>query len=452
MTAEEIKKFSLDELVSLGEFDCSCGKKHSAGIKRAIIEHGALNLLPELLAEYGAKRPFIISGAKSFSAAGEKVKSILARADIANSEFIFQNSPVCPDEAAVGSALMHFDYACDIIVGIGSGVINDISKLLARALDRPYIIAATAPSMDGYASASSSMERDGLKVSLDSSAAEVIVGDLDILCQAPMELLRAGLGDMLAKYVSLCEWKLANIIVGEYYCPVVAALVGYALERCTAAAGGLVKREPAAVRAVMEGLIVTGMAMKFAGLSRPASGMEHYFSHIWDMRALAFEQARSELHGIQCGVGTLLSLKVYGYIRNIRPDREKALAYARGFSVDDWNRQLRGFIGPGAEAMIAAEKTEGKYSLEKHSSRLERILREWDGIVSEIGRLPPYEKVERLLLSIGAPASAECIGCEAEQLKNCLKMTKDIRDKYVASRLLWDLGVIDEAAEAIFRD
>ena len=83
--------------------------------------------------------------------------------------------------------------------------------------------------MDGYASATSSMTRDGLKVSINTKAADVIIGDTDILKNAPLKMLRAGLGDMIAKYVSICEWRIASVITGEYYCEEVAQLIRDAL-------------------------------------------------------------------------------------------------------------------------------------------------------------------------------------------------------------------------------
>lgn len=93
---------------------------------------------------------------------------------------------------------------------------------------------------------------------------------------------------MLAKYISICEWRLSHEINGEYYCPQVAQLVRNSLQTCVAHADGLAARDPEAVQHVMEGLVLSGLAMGFAGVTRPASGMEHYFSHLWDMRALEF--------------------------------------------------------------------------------------------------------------------------------------------------------------------
>ena len=166
------------------------------------------------------------------------------------------------------------------------------------------------------------------------------------------------------------------------------------------------------------------------------------------MRSLAFG-TQAEVHGIQCGVGTLLSLKIYDYLRNVTPDREKALAYVAGFSREDWNKQLEAFIGPGAQAMIAEENKSGKYNLQKHAVRLERILEKWDEIMAVVNKLPTYEQVYSFMTELGAPTSADAFGVTPEQVRTTFTMTKDIRDKYIASRLLWDLGLLDEAAKQL---
>ena len=452
MTVEDIKKISLENLLKQGDFDCSCGKRHSPGVAKVIIEKGAVNRLPSLLEEIGTRRPFLLSGHDTFQAAGDTVCTVLEKAGFSYAKYVFPVSPVKPTEYTVGSALMHFDYSCDAIIGIGSGVINDTAKMLARATGMKYIMVATAPSMDGFVSATSSMDRDGLKSSIPSKAAWCVLGDLDILCNAPMHLLLAGVGDMLAKITSLTEWKLASIIVGEDYCDVIAALVKRALNQVVSHAQKLLERDPEAVRSVMEGLVIAGLAMNYAGVSRPASGTEHYFSHIWDMRSLAFENARFELHGIQAGLGTLYTLMACQTFLdgNYRPDRERALAVVRNFSLDDWNRQLLDFIGPGAEAMIEGESREHKYSPEKHEARFAVIEKNWDLIMDTLRTLPSPDEIKALMESIGFPTSASVIDYNENEIKKTFTMTKDIRDKYVSTRLFWDLGILDEIADKTF--
>ena len=175
----------------------------------------------------------MLADERTHRAAGEAVCAALDNSRIPYTEYVLPGNTVKPDEKTVGAAVMHFDRRCDLVIGVGSGVINDVGKLLSKTAGTPYIIVGTAPSMDGYASATSLMDVDGLKVSLPSRCADAVVGDTAVLRQAPERMLIAGLGDMLAKYISLGEWRIAHIITGEYYCSTVAgaaALTGLTVE------------------------------------------------------------------------------------------------------------------------------------------------------------------------------------------------------------------------------
>lgn len=422
---------------------CSCGKVHSFDAQ-VISGSGVLAGLPGVLARLACKRPFLLADDNTFSAAGQQVQALLQGQNIPFSGYTFPAGEVKPDENAVGAAVMHFDHNCDGIVGIGSGVINDIGKILAAMTGLPYVIVATAPSMDGYASATSSMTRDGLKISLPSKGADVILGDTQILKTAPDEMLRAGLGDILAKYVSICEWRIANLITGEYFCPEIAQLVRDVVQRCCQQADGLLQRQEKAVQAVFEGLVISGVAMNYAGLSRPASGVEHYISHILDMRAVEFGTPE-RLHGIQCAVGTLLAVKEYEKLKKITPDPEKALAYAAAFHYEAWARQLRYLLGKGAQSMIALEAKEGKYEISGHKTRLERICDNWQTILDIVEEeLPTVQALEQLLDKIGAPKTLSQLGTDDKLFPVIFRATGDIRDKYVLSRLVWDLGLAEE--------
>ena len=422
---------------------CSCGKTHSFSAD-VVVGSGAIRRLPEFIAKYRGSRVFLLSDKNTYAAAGEAVTGVLNTAGIAYSSYSFPVDALEPDEQAVGSAAMHFDRKCDLILCVGSGVLNDIAKILSNLTQLPYIIVGTAPSMDGYASASSSMTRDGLKISLPSRGADVIIGDTDILCQAPLHMMKAGLGDMLAKYVSICEWRIAHLICGEYYCEEIAGLIRSALKKCVDNASGLLKRDPAAVEAVFEGLVIGGVAMNYAGLSRPASGVEHYISHVLDMRGAEYGTP-VELHGIQCAIGTLIAAGLYEKVKAVTPNREKALAYAASFDKEGWNETLRVLLGKGAESMIALEAKEGKYDAQKHGPRLEIILNNWDTIVGIVNEeIPSLEMLNAIFDTIQAPKTLAEIGIDESLLPTVFCATKDIRDKYVLSRLAWDLGILEE--------
>jgi len=428
---------------------CACGRAHVTTVDEVIVGHGVISQIPRLLEKYGSKKPFVLMDCNTYQAAGKRVYQLLADHGIARGSYVFPQTALEPDETAVGSAIMHFDHGCDLIIGVGSGVINDIGKILSRISGRKYIIVATAPSMDGYASATSSMSMDGLKTSLNSRCADVIIGDIDILKNAPEHMLKAGLGDMLAKYVSIAEWRIAHLITGEYYCETVADLVRTALKKCVDNAEGLLLREDAAIEAVFEGLVIGGVAMAYAGVSRPASGVEHYFSHVWDMRGLEFG-TQVDLHGIQCAVGTLLAARLYEHIRTYKPDEEKAKVFVQAFSYDVWKEELRAFLGKGAEAMIALEAKEGKYDPSRHAARYAIIAGHWEDILRILEEeLPSAKEIERILDTIGIDGDPQSLGVSKEQQKLSFKATKDIRDKYVLSRLAWDFGILDELCNMI---
>lgn len=435
----------IKDLLSVNGKVCpSCGRVHSFDLDSVISGAGSLLRLPEILNRLGVKNPFILSDKNTFAAAGERVCAILRENEIGHSLYTFSDDALEPDEANVGLAVMHFDYSCDAIIGVGSGVINDIGKILSNISGRPYIIVATAPSMDGYASSSSSMTRGGLKISLPSHAPDIIIGDTDILCAAPIKMMKSGLGDMLAKYVSICEWRIAALLVGEYYCEEIASIIRNALRRCVDNAKGLLDRDPAAVEAVFEGLVIGGIAMNYAGLSRPASGVEHYFSHVWDMRGVEFGTP-VDFHGVQCAIGTLIAARLYEKLKILTPNREKALAYAAAFDFEAYKNELRTFLGKGAESMIQLEAKDGKYNTERHAKRLELIIANFDKILAIINEeLPSSTEIENILTLIDAPKKLSDIGLDDSILDMSFRATKDIRDKYVLSRLAWDLGVIDE--------
>lgn len=429
---------------------CACGKKHYALLKKAIIGKGAVNEIASVVKSYGAKSVFTLSDLNTQKVGGEKVKSILENAGIKVNSYIYNtDKPLAPDEKTVGDAIMHY-IPSDMIIAIGSGVINDTGKLLAKTASVPYCIVGTAPSMDGYASGTSSMEVHGHKSTLKSKCPEVVIGDTDILKTAPDEMLRSGVGDIIAKYVSICEWRISNIINGEYYCEKIAGMMMDAVEEVVSKADGLMARDDKSIEAVMNALVLAGMAMNYAEITRPASGIEHYFSHIWDMKGLAFGE-KVYLHGIQCGVGTVETLGLYEYLVNITPNREKALSYVKNFDEQKHNQKMIDFIGEGAHGMIALNKKEDKYNIDSHSKRLNVIIDKWEEIKKIFDSLPKKAEIIALLKKIGAPTCAKELGKSNLDIAKALNFTKDIRDKYVVSRLMWDIGVLDDAIKEVYK-
>lgn len=422
---------------------CQCGKEHVMPTSKVICGDNVLEKIVDVIKEYNCKKIFVLSDKNTFLACAQKVLKILDDNQIKYTSYCFDKEFLEPDENSVGSAIMHFDYECDLVVSVGSGVINDIGKILSATAKLPYVIIGTAPSMDGFASATSSMTRDGLKISLPSKCADVIIGDIEIMKNAPMHMLKAGLGDMLAKYVSICEWRISSIITGEYYCEKTAEIVRLALKKCINNASGLLERKSDAVKAVFEGLVLCGAAMAYAGSSRPASGVEHYLSHVWDMRAVTFNTPM-DLHGIQCALGTYIACELYHKIKDVKIDEQLAINYVDDFYYNDYKKFLKDFLGKASISMIELENKEQKYNKLAHQKRLNVILEKWQQILEVINQeIPDMQTIDNLFDSIGLPKKLSQIGLDDNMLKDTFVATKDIRDKYVLSRLVWDLGLLD---------
>lgn len=438
----DFSKASLDELIAEGGYDCACGRHHETELKYLKIGSGVISYLPEAMSKLGVKKPFIVCDKNTEKAAWSFVEPVLRAAQVPYVKYVLPYDRVEPDEMAVGSLCMAFDPTCDVVLGIGSGVVNDCSKVLAHTAGRKSMIVGIAPSMDGYASNSASMIQDRIKVSLYNACPAAIIADTQIIKEAPMRMLWAGLGDMLAKYVSLCEWRISNIVTGEYYCENIAGLMRTSLNKIVDAAPRLALRDEAAVYATVEGLILSGIAMGYAQISRPASGLEHYFSHIWEMMALD-RGTPYELHGIQVGVGTLITLQIFDVLRAAPPSREKAEAFLQDFDPALWEQNVRRVFGKAAQAVLDKAAAEKKNDPEAHKRRMEILLTHWDEIVGFMEKeLPKTEEIKRLMELTKAPTKPEEIGVSAQDVADAFHGSRDSRDKYLTSTMLWDLGAL----------
>lgn len=435
---------TLNQLIQKGGHPCPCGRTHQVNMDFLRIEPGAVRYIPEALAAVGGKKPFIVCDVNTKAAAWDRVKAVLDGAGIPYTLYCFPMEHVEPDEYAVGSLTMAFDPTCDCVMGIGSGVINDCCKVLCHAIGKKQLIIGTAPSMDGYASNSSSMIRERIKVSLYNAAPAAILCDIDIIKNAPMRMLWAGFGDMLAKYIALCEWRISNLVTGEYYCENIAGLMRESLRKIVENAPGLKNREEKAVQATVEGLVLSGIAMSYAGISRPASGLEHYFSHMWEMMCLDRGKPY-ELHGIQVGVGTLITLRLYDRVlRNLVPDRAAAEAFMANFSNEEWEAMIRRIFGKAAETVIAQEHAQfHKNDPARHAQRLNNILNGWEEIRRFMDEeLPDTEHIAALMRDLGMPMTPADIDISDQDTQDAFIASRDIRDKYLTSSVLWDLGLL----------
>ena len=131
-------------------YGCPCGRDHTCPISAVRIGEGAFSSLPALCEGYTCI--LLVADTNTYAACGREVEGLLGR--LVASRHVFEGEGVViPDEASVEAIEGKLTPDTDLIVGVGSGVINDLCKFVGHKHTLPYIIVATAPSMDGYASA-----------------------------------------------------------------------------------------------------------------------------------------------------------------------------------------------------------------------------------------------------------------------------------------------------------
>ena len=184
-----------------------------------------------------------------------------------------------PTVAAVSAAGEGYDY----LLAVGAGTLNDLCKYAGFLTHRKSGVYATAPSMDGFTSGVTPLIEDGFKITRPAQTASDVLIDPALLCRAPRIMIGAGVGDILAKYCCLTDWRISSCLTGEAYGEEAASLMYDAVRACDESIPALQRGEAAGVEKLMEALLVSGYAMVIAGNSRPASGAEHHMSHFLEM-------------------------------------------------------------------------------------------------------------------------------------------------------------------------
>ena len=215
------------------DIQCKCGRRHLVPIQKIITGATALDRLSEVVEAFIGRSAFLIGDTHTFPLAGEQVRAKLESMGISVTEYMFsRRDHYLTDEYAIGELLVAMPQKADFIVTIGSGTMNDVTRAVAVRCHKPWIIIGTAPSMDGYASSTSAIIVGEEKRSVPLGSPYGIVMDTNLLVTAPDEMLSAGIGDVLGKYVTLADWRLAAKAGREHYCSMIAKMIETACNRC----------------------------------------------------------------------------------------------------------------------------------------------------------------------------------------------------------------------------
>lgn len=438
--------FSLKKMKSFNS-KCLCGIEHKIDIETIKIGSGVLNEIPLFLRDFKDKRVFIIEDKKTYQAAGKKAEDIL-KSDFRISKYVFDEEHLIPDEKALGRLLIEIPADTSLLLGVGSGTINDLTRFISYKLHIPYMIIATAPSMDGYASVVAPLIVDGVKTTYNAVYPLAIMADIDVLKVAPMYLIQAGLGDILGKYTALADWRLAHLLKNEYFCESIENLVRTAVQKSEIAIHGLLNREKESIESLTEALILSGLAIGMAGASRPASGEEHHLSHCWEMIFMSSGTGTSFLHGNNVGVGVGIIAEAYHFLKHIDIERVFKSGQYLLFNEEKWLQNLTVVYQKNAGSIYNFKVGSINFEEDQREKEMKNIIANWDKI-KEICDLfvPAPRQLREALKKAGAITSPQELGINGSTFKQSLIVAKDLRQRYGVLQLLEDMGMLEETAD-----
>ena len=387
--------------------NCACGHEHPMSLQEMVIESGALQKLPGVIAALGNYTALgMVCDENTYEAAGRQVQAILSPAAVV----ILNPDHLHANEAAVAAADEQLPPECDLLLAVGSGTIHDTTRFVAHRRGIPFVSVPTAPSVDGFVSTVAAMTWGGLKVTMPAVAPIALVADSDVFSRAPRRLVAAGVADLLGKYTALLDWKVSHLVTGEYICQTIIDLEMKAVDTVAAAIDAIAAGDKDAMEALMYALVLSGLAMQMVGNSRPASGAEHHVSHLWEMEVINPEV--DALHGEKVGIGLILACNKYHSL--LQYESRAALA---GLAVKE----------NGRDPLLDVD--------------LARLRAAFPRIRELIRALPTGEEMAAVIRRVGGPTTPEEIGLSKDIVPMTLRLSPYVRRRLTLMRLTKAMGL-----------
>jgi len=400
---------------------------------------------------FGAQEAVIVADGNTYEAAGRDVEASFLRENRPlRKPFIFgphiYANEECVQELAAALGAHHA-----IPVAVGSGTINDLTKVASHLTHRPYMVVGTAASMDGYSAFGASITRDGSKDTVDCPAPRAVLADLDVIARAPKIMNAWGYGDLMAKVVAGADWILADAAGVEPIDPAAWETVQSLLRAWIGDPDAIAASDPAALRSLVHGLVMSGFAMQATLSSRPASGAEHQFSHLWDMQHHTFQGAAPS-HGFKVGIGVLASLALYEELLSRDPLSFDVEAAVRAWPSEELELRIHQLFGGGPLEKRAKDETRAKYvSGELLRLQLGRILENWTELRTKLhAQLIPFTELRAMLLRAGCPVDPRQIGIPLERLRLSYKQCCYMRRRFTVLDFALRMGVFDSVLDKLF--
>ncbi len=325
-------------------------------------------------------------------------------------------------------------------------MITDIVRYAAHRCGVDFISVPTAASMDGYASSGAALQRAGVKVTFAARAPEAIFADPRVAAAAPRELTVAGVGDLLAKATARVDWLAASLLYGEAFDEQVDRRVLEPLSFAASNAEAIVSGDVDKVRALLLGLVQSGVAMASVGSSRPASGCEHHASHLWDLLAARGLRAHHS-HGLQVGYATRFAMRLQRY------------AFGGGLTHIREPMPVADPLGAGAREWLGEPSAEIATAVEQKCRFAARPDPGWPADPTQWARLRSqiapalklFDRVEAALSSVGIPAEPGYLGIDERTLRATFRYATRLRARYTVVDFLEGQGALEQALDVMLR-
>jgi glycerol-1-phosphate dehydrogenase [NAD(P)+] len=426
-----------------------------------VIGEGVLDSVADVFERsFGDSAAVAIADENTLEVAGNAVgRSLEASGREVIAPFVFAGEPTLHADYENVTALTESLSAHRAVpVAVGSGTINDIVKRASHECERPYMNVATAASMDGYTSFGASLTKDGFKQTMECPAPRAVVADLAVLMKAPARMTSSGYGDLLAKITAGADWIVADALDVEHIKQKEWSLVQGPLREATGRPADLHAGDPGAMEGLIEGLIMSGLAMQGASSSRPASGAEHQFSHLWEMEGLGEHPEHGEpplSHGFKVAVGTVSIAALYERVLARDFARLDTEAAVRAWPPwEEVERRVRdAFAGTAVEDAAVTESRAKYVDAATLSQRLDLLGERWFDLRDRIReQLIPADQVRAQLTEAECPTTPVEIGLSVEGLTATYRRAQMIRRRYTILDLTNEAGVLDDCVEELFAD
>jgi glycerol-1-phosphate dehydrogenase [NAD(P)+] len=339
-------------------------------------------------------------------------------------------------------------------VAVGSGTINDLVKLSAHHCGRPYMSVATAASMDGYTAFGASITKDGYKQTMTCPAPTAVVADIDVIGNAPDGMNASGYADLIAKIPAGADWIVADALGIEPLHQDAWPLVQHDLRVQIDNPSVIRNGDQNALMMLVEGLIMSGLAMQVSQSSRPASGAEHQFSHLWDMENDAHGPSAPS-HGMKVGIGSICSEALYEQVLRLTPEEIRSASPRVGNWWPDWPKveaAIRAEFKGSSVVDEIVEQSKAKYvDAESLAKRLSLLHSVWPELRDKLSaQLLGARKMQAMIARAGAPSTPEEIGIDCARLAGSYRRARMFRKRYTVLDLALECGIWQRSMDSLF--